>query len=484
MKILPLVISTLPICLAATVPAQASRNVTLKSNYRPSNSGGSYNDIWGYRDPNTGKEYALLGSYAGTHVIDCSVPTSPQDRGRIATGAGGSGNTWRDMKTFGHYAYIVSEAHGGMQIVDLANPDSPQLVGTVGNWTHAHNIGMDPGTGIAYPCGTNRGVLMMDCASNPTNPSEIGRFASPYIHDLAVENGFAWFCAQNEDELRIYDARTIPTLTEFARVRLPGSQIAHNCWPSKDGDVCATTNETSSGPVTVFWTANKRAPQQVATYRANPSTAPQAIPHNVYIRDRVMHMSHYTEGYRAVDISDPSNPVEVGYYDTWPGSSGGYNGAWGCYHEALSGHVYISDISTGLYVLKPKALSARIGEPTLGTGGAETTLHPVGAAFKGNANFGFRVFDAQSSVAGVLLISPNQVSVTLQGLNIHVDLGPGLIALPFTTGAAGRHSVNIPVSTTISSGKIYAQALVTDAGSSSLLGLSSTRAVEVEIFDR
>lgn len=484
MKILShaLALSALPLCLVVTLPAQVSRNVTLKANYQPPSSGGSYNDIWGYRNPATGKEYALLGSYAGTHVIDCSVSTSPQHRGLIPTAAGGSGNTWRDIKAYGQYAYSVSEAHGGMRIINLANPDSPVLVATVGNWSHAHNIGMDPGTGIAYACGTNRGVVMMDVKTNPTNPPELGRFASPYIHDLAVERGWAWFCAQNESELRIYDATGVPTLLERARVWLPGGSVAHNCWPSLDSNVCVTTNETAGGPVTIFVTTNKSAPQQVATYRANGSMV--AIPHNVYIRDLVMHISHYTEGYRAVDISDPSNPVEVGYYDTWTGPSGGYDGAWGCYHEARSGHIYISDIQTGLYVLKPKAVATILGEPTLGTGGLEPTLHTIGAAWRGNANFGLRVFDALPNSPSVLLISPNLVAINLQGLNINVDLGPGLIALPFTTGVAGRGSRSIPVSNTISLGKLYAQVMVTDPGSASMLGLSATRALEVEIFDR
>ena len=70
-----------------------------------------------------------------------------------------------------------------------------------------------------------------------------------------------------------------------------------------------------------------------------------------------VHVSWYTEGYRCIDISDPSNPVEVASYDTWPGSSGGYNGCWGCYPFLPSGNVLVSDRATGLYIVRPSGAS-------------------------------------------------------------------------------------------------------------------------------
>ncbi|NIW25144.1 MAG: hypothetical protein GWN29_11565, partial [Gammaproteobacteria bacterium] len=39
-------------------------------------------------------------------------------------------------------------------------------------------------------------------------------------------------------------------------------------------------------------------------------------------------------------------------YDTWPGVSEGFNGAWGVYPFAASGNIYVSDISSGLYIFR------------------------------------------------------------------------------------------------------------------------------------
>jgi hypothetical protein len=65
------------------------------------------------------------------------------------------------------------------------------------------------------------------------------------------------------------------------------------------------------------------------------------------------HISYYEDGYVVLDISDPTNPVQVAQYDTDPTpSTGNYKGAWGCYPYLPSGHVLISDMQTGLYVLQ------------------------------------------------------------------------------------------------------------------------------------
>ena len=78
----------------------------------------SGNDCWGWTDPLTGKEYALMGLDNGTGIIDISDPFNPKYLGKIPTATLSS--TWRDVKVFKDHAFIVSEAAGhGMQIFDL-----------------------------------------------------------------------------------------------------------------------------------------------------------------------------------------------------------------------------------------------------------------------------------------------------------------------------------------------------------------------------
>jgi choice-of-anchor B domain-containing protein len=169
--------------IAAVLPAQGN-GATLLAKIKQYSE---YNDIWGYTAPN-GDEYAIVGTTTGTAFYNCTDPTSPYNVGFIS----GPNSIWRDMKTYGEYAYIVTEGGGGMQIVDLSNPENPSLVKTWGTqyWTNAHNIQIDVADAKAYACGTNKGLRVMDI-SNPTNPSLWATKSSPYIHDLHVQNGKA-----------------------------------------------------------------------------------------------------------------------------------------------------------------------------------------------------------------------------------------------------------------------------------------------------
>merc|ERR1719346_521712 len=76
------------------------------------------NDIWGWTDPETGKEYAIMGVRAGTVFVDVSNPEKPEYLVYVRTHT--SASTWRDIKVYNNRAYIVSEAsRHGMQVYDL-----------------------------------------------------------------------------------------------------------------------------------------------------------------------------------------------------------------------------------------------------------------------------------------------------------------------------------------------------------------------------
>ena len=78
--------------------------------------GAEGNDSWGWTDPETGKEYALIGTTTSTAFVDVSDPSSPIFLGRLPTTT--SNSSWRDIKTYNNYAFIVSEAPGhGMQVL-------------------------------------------------------------------------------------------------------------------------------------------------------------------------------------------------------------------------------------------------------------------------------------------------------------------------------------------------------------------------------
>ena len=339
---------------------------------------GTYNDIWGYAAPN-GDEYALVGVTNGTSIVDVTNPTAPVERAFIP----GANSSWRDIRTYGDRAYVVTEGDAGMQVISLTNPNSPFLIGVTGanEFGNAHNICIDTATGRIYIVGAGGGAgnPVFDASLNPDNPPLVGNALpaaagnpnSTYFHDIQVENGFAYGAMIYNGEMRIMNTSTLPLPIE-SNIGTPGN-FTHNCWPNAAGTICVTTDEVTGGLIKFFDISNKAAPVPLGQFTPNSAS----IVHNAFIVGNYCHVSWYTEGYRCIDISDPNNPVEVASYDTWPASSTGFNGAWGVYPFLPSGNVLINDISTGLYIVRPDLTDLQIAHTPLGDTFDEINPYPV-----------------------------------------------------------------------------------------------------------
>ena len=73
-------------------------------------------------------------------------------------------------------------------------------------------------------------------------------------------------------------------------------------------------------------------------------------------------MSNYERGLTVLDITDPATPAEVGFFDTYtPSNNASFNGAWGVYPFLPSGNILVSDINSGLYILKDNAKASSRG---------------------------------------------------------------------------------------------------------------------------
>lgn len=387
-----------------------------------------YSGMWGYVAPNN-KEYALLGTTTGIAVIDCTIGTAPVERAYFPWVA----STWREARTYSTYAYVTTEAAAGFMVIDLTNPDAPVNLGIVGAANHgnAHNLGVDMGTGRIYIVGTNNGVAVYDGAANPANPPFLG-YAAPsgnsnYFHDLTIENGYGYGAMIYTGIFRIWNMNTFPP-TVVSNSLTP-SAFTHNVWPTANGNICVTTDERDGSLLRFYDTTNKSAP----IARGQMTMNPVSVPHNAYIIGNVSHTAWYTEGYQAVDFSDPTTPVVVASYDTYPGASGGYSGAWGCFPFLPSGNVYISDRSTGLYILKPHLTDLAIAHAPLADTTDEAGPYTVTANLSSShaitsATLRYRVNGgAQQSVAMTPTLVPGQYAGNIPGqiaashVEYHID---------------------------------------------------------------
>ena len=166
--------------------------------------GGDANDIWGWTDPMTNREYAMIGCMDGTSFVDVTDPINPEVLGFLRTHT--SSSMWRDLKVFKDHVFIVSEAYDhGMQVFDLrklrdlkaSKPGSvPELSETAhyGEFGSAHNIVANEDTGFMYSVGSrtcDSGLHMVD-VNDPINPEFAGCFGQDgYVHDAqcVIYNG-------------------------------------------------------------------------------------------------------------------------------------------------------------------------------------------------------------------------------------------------------------------------------------------------------
>ncbi|HWP81679.1 MAG TPA: choice-of-anchor B family protein [Bacteroidota bacterium] len=321
----------------------------------PTVFGRAYSACWGYVAAD-GREYALLGTTLGTSIIELTDSLNLVERAFIS----GPSNGWREMKTYKHYAYIVSESSdtlsgAGVQIVDLSNlPTSAQLVKTF-IWTHpttgqrfpsVHTISVS-GNYLYLNGGNFSGVRILDI-SDPVNPRQVGQYVGPYVHDSFIRNDTIFAAAINGEGLDIVDARVKSSPSLVKRIQYPGAGT-HNAWTTTDRRYVLTTDEIgSTAPSLKIWNISDIQNPTFVTEVFRPT----AIVHNVFVKGNLAYVAWYGDGLRVLDITDPTQPVEVAYYDTYPESVFSYVGAWGADPYFPSGKVIISDMQTGLYVVR------------------------------------------------------------------------------------------------------------------------------------
>jgi len=315
---------------------------------------GTCNDVWGYTAPD-GHEFALVGHRTGTYIFDVSTnPHDPIEVGFIP----GTISTWRDLKTHGYYCYVVNESGGGMDIISLEDPFNPYKVGSYTSSTAtAHNMFI--ADGYAYLVGsagasaqTNswHGIIILEL-SDPENPTELGRWEETYIHDIYVKNDTAYACDIYNGSLAIIDVsdKTNPTTMLVHNYSNYG---CHAVWITDDSRYAVTADEENGGFVYIHDIQDFNNINMVATWYPNEPEVQNKSAHNVEIKDDLLYVSYYVYGTRIVDISDPYNPTELGYYDWYPGQQGLYNGNWGVYPYTENGLIYSTDYSgNGFFVM-------------------------------------------------------------------------------------------------------------------------------------
>lgn len=328
--------------------AQESLNVSLYAQYNPGD--GRASGSWYYAGPD-GKEYAILGAQTGTAVVHIKGPNNLEEVAFIP----GYSSNWREVTVVGQQAYVVTEGSGsphyGMQVIELGQlPDTAFLLTTYpATFGRGHIIQKDifEDAPYVYVCGTSatQGVHIID-VSNPAAPQQVGLYQPGYyVHDCHVRGNLLFAAAFYEGTVDIVDITDKSAPTLLYRLDDPAGHT-HSVSTTADMSYLFLADEQDGLPGRIFDIQNLEDPIEVATYTANTAS----LVHNPYIRGDFAFITHNTEGLRVVDIADPTVPVETGYYDTYSGASGGFNGLWSGCPYLPSGKVIGGNREDGLYI--------------------------------------------------------------------------------------------------------------------------------------
>lgn len=339
------------------------------------------NDSWGWTDPDTGKEYAIMCVGDSTAFIDISDPVNAVYLGKLPTHTDNS--TWRDAKVYNNHVFIVSEASGhGMQVFDLTrlrNVNNPPVIfnhdAHYSGFGRAHNIVINEENGYAYAVGTQQfgGGPYIVNIENPTNPFFVSGYSGDdYTHDAQVviytgpdQNhvGKELYIGSNENEIVILDVTNKNNVQFISSLAYTNVGYSHQGWFTEDqrffimGDELDEISFGFNTRTVVFDFTELDNPFQFFDY-FGPTPA---IDHNGYVRGDKYYLSNYTAGMRVIDISDIENQnmTEIGYFDTFPSNdAASFNGAWSVYPYFASGNIVISDINSGFFLVKdPNFLS-------------------------------------------------------------------------------------------------------------------------------
>ena len=354
----------------------------------------SYADVW------SESGYAYVGSDRsgrGTAIFSLSNSGVPTFLAQY-DGIGGDGSEYEDVEVYDGVGYFSADASTtsgtGVDIVDLSIPFDPLTLGRVNssdclagnpsvcahNKVHTLSIqrinaGLPSEQRFLYTTDNATTDIKITDVTNPSSPQLVrslsligiaGVDTSVDSHEIVVRNNRMYVASKDpgnqngEGYVHIYDVTT-PANPVLLKGFLSGAST-HTAMPTDDGKSLIVGEERTNGNVKIYDITNIDTP--VLKRTLNRSTVCISAgncldahsPHHVHPFGNLLFMPWYESGLVVLNISDPSQPRLVGAFDTFPGTSGSFNGNWGVDLSRGLKQVLLSDRSRGLIVVDASAV--------------------------------------------------------------------------------------------------------------------------------
>ncbi len=310
--------------------------------------------------------------------------------------------------------------------------------------SNVHALQIDAGYLYLYGANnnlSNGGALILDL-TDPWNPTYAGAYNTRYIHDGFVKNNKLYAGEIYAGQFSIVDLTNKANPIVINSQSTP-NQFTHNTWLSTDGKILYTTDEVTDATVSSYDISDNTNIKYLDSYKRIFSNG--AIPHNTYVlnnpavtgfsTDFVL-TSYYNEGVTIVDAARPANLVEVGNYDTNSLSGSSYDGTWGVYSYLPSGNLILSDMTLGLFVVKPTYKRAAYLEGTIIDAATGLAIPNAGIEISSNAKLKYSGLDGTFKT-GTVDTGMIKVSVFKTGYRT------ASLTLNFTAGVVNNQIINL-----------------------------------------
>ncbi len=349
-------------------PRNVSRDLEIVGH--GSQSGAWNSDLW------------LSGNYVYTGSIrsadgpggmlftwDVSNPAQPRLTATLQIDAA----TLNDVKVHpsGRWAVVThegsSDGQNGFSLLDLANPATPVVAArhTFGLQAGVHNVWFEGN--YVYAVADDGPLVVLD-VSDRSATREVSRYHAGigFVHDVYLRNGLA-FVSHWEGGLAILDvghgltSGSPASPIEVARLEIPGYRV-HNAWYwPQAGYVFLGDELRFPGEVLVVDVNQMDDPVVVASYRVDI-----ARPHNFWLDETagLLYVGWYQDGLHVIDVSGSLagrldlQGRTVAQMRYAPGRTGCFDivaAATCSWAPTLyNGNIFVSDVNSGLWVLRLK----------------------------------------------------------------------------------------------------------------------------------